>query len=408
MESIMKIIIVGAGPVGCYTAQLLKKMGYQPIVLEEHLTLGKPVECAGIISSKLLDLMRPFVSEEAVINKINGFNINSAWVESFSINIPGIAVMVNREKFDANLGEGLQIHLGQRVSSIKRESSFYLVETVKGSKFEADILIGADGVNSMVRKYLLDKYAQQKDHRNQNIKLDYYFGLQYQIRLTNSEQAMTNTNTMTNISAMANTNANTNDIIQVYFNGTIPFFIWIAPENHQKLRVGVIAEEGKKVLTDFLKEKGIEGKIEEVVTGKIPVGFIPTYGNQIALVGDAACQTKPLTGGGLFYGLQSARLLADCIAEGHLEKYDNNWKKMFGQEIKFGIKARKIYESLDEQKRGELFQLFKKNAHFIEQMVDYDHHSLLFREAFRRPQLLMDASKLFRFYLEDLVKEFFA
>jgi len=386
----MKIIIVGAGPVGCYTAQLLKKMGYQSIVLEEHLTVGKPVECAGIISSKLFDMMHPFLSEETVINKINGFSINSSWVESFSINIPGIAVMINREKFDANLGEGLEIYLGQRVSSIKRENGFYLLETAKGRKFEADILIGADGVNSLVRKYLLEKYAQQKGY--QNIKLDYYFGLQYQIRLTNSEQAMTNAN----------------DMIQVFFNGTIPFFIWIAPENHQKLRIGVIAEEGKKVLSDFIREKGIEGKIEEVVSGKIPIGFIPTYGKQIALVGDAACQIKPLTGGGLFYGLQSARLLADCIAEGHLEQYDNNWKKMFGQEIKFGIKARKIYESLDEQKRGELFQLFKKNAHFIEQMVDYDHHSLLFREAFRRPQLLMDAGKLFRFYLEDLVKEFFA
>jgi flavin-dependent dehydrogenase len=395
----MKIVIVGAGPVGCYTAQLLKKMGYQPVVLEEHLTVGKPVECAGIISSKLLDLMQPFLSEETVINKINGFSINSSWVESFSINIPGIAVMVNREKFDFDLGEGLEIHLGQRVSSIKRESGFYLVETVKGSKFEADILIGADGVNSMVRKYLVDKYAQKNGPQNiKNIKLDYYFGLQYQINLTNSEQVTAN--------IYGNTNAN--DVIQVYFNGTVPFFIWIAPENHQKLRVGVIAEEGKKVLTNFIKEKGIDGKIEEVVTGKISVGFIPTYCNQIALVGDAACQVKPLTGGGLFYGLQSARLLADCIAEGHLEQYDNKWKKMFGPEIKFGIKGRKIYESLDEQKRGELFQLFRKNAHFIEQMVDYDHHSLLFREALRRPQLLMDAGKLFRFYLEDLVKEFFA
>jgi flavin-dependent dehydrogenase len=221
-------------------------MGYQPVVLEEHLTVGKPVECAGIISSKLLDLMQPFLSKEAVINKINRFTINSSWVESFSINIPGIAVMVNREKFDANLGEGLQIHLGQRVSSIKRESSFYLVETVKGSKFEADILIGADGVNSMVRKYLLYKYTQQKGH--QNFKLDHYFGLQYQINLANSEQVTAN--------AYGNTDAN--DVIQVYFNGTIPFFIWIAPENHQKLRVGIIADEGKKLLTDFIREKGIE------------------------------------------------------------------------------------------------------------------------------------------------------
>jgi len=32
----MKIIIVGAGPVGCYTAQLLKQKGYETVLLEEH------------------------------------------------------------------------------------------------------------------------------------------------------------------------------------------------------------------------------------------------------------------------------------------------------------------------------------------------------------------------------------
>jgi flavin-dependent dehydrogenase len=38
------------------------------------------------------------------------------------------------------------------------------------------------------------------------------------------------------------------------------------------------------------------------------------------LVGDAACQINPLTGGGLSYSLQSAVILADCIKEGKLEQ----------------------------------------------------------------------------------------
>lgn len=382
----MRILIVGAGPTGCYTAQLLKKMGYQPMLLEEHATLGKPVHCAGIISSEILTLVEHFISTDAINNKVDIFSINTPWEDPFSISKEGIAVVLNREKFDSSLGEGLDVHLGERVSSIKNNSNIYIINTEQGGKYEADILIGADGVNSIVRKYFLHNYV--KKNVKSNIKLDYYFGLQYLIELDDSSQMISHNE------------------IRVFFNSKIPFFVWIVPEKGHSLRIGVLADNGKKVLTDFMREQRIEGEIKEIYTGKIPIGYIPTSANSIALVGDAACQIKPLTGGGLSYGLQSAVILADCIKEGKLEQYDSRWKKKFGQEIRFGIKARKIYENLDESQRWEIFKLFKKNSDFIEKVVDYDQHSKLFREAFRQPRILLDAGKVFLFYLEDLVSEF--
>ena len=382
----MKILIVGAGPAGCYTAQLLKRMGYRSVLLEEHISVGKPVHCAGIISSDMLTLVQPFISDDALISRINGFSINTPWEEEFSINREGVAVILNREKFDSYLGEGLEMHLGERVSTIKQNNGTYLVETEQGKEYEADIVIGADGVNSLVRRYLLQNYS--KKDNNSNIILKYYFGMQYQIRLHDY------------IPIRAK------DVIQVFFNETVQFFIWMISENSNILRIGILSDQGKDMLHDFIREKEIKGEIIDTVSGKIPLGFIPTCDNQIALVGDAACQIKPLTGGGLSYGLQSAHILADCIREGKLEQYDSRWKKQFGQEIKFGIKARKIYENLDDDQRRELFTLFRKNSDFIEKMVDYDHHSRLFREAFRKPQILLDTGKLFRFYLEDLVSEF--
>ncbi len=382
----MRILIVGAGPVGCYTAQLLKERGYHSILLEEHTMLGKPVHCAGIVSREVLTLIEPFIFTDAIKSRIDNFSINTPWEAPFSISKEGIALVLNREKFDSSLGEGLDVHLGERVSSIRNNSGIYMVNTEQGGKYEADILIGADGANSIVRKYFLNNYIG-KDNKD-NIKLDYYFGLQYQIELDDSSQLI-----------------NHNEI-RVFFNSRIPFFIWIVPEKGHSLRIGVLADNGKKVLTDFMREQGIEGRIEEIFTGKISIGFIPTSDDNIALVGDAACQIKPLTGGGLSYGLQSAVILADCIKEGKLEQYDSRWKKKFGKEIRFGIKARKIYENLDESQRWEIFKLFKKNSDFIEKIVDYDQHSKLFREASRQPRILLDAGKVFLLYLEDLVGEF--
>ena len=69
MKRIPKIIIVGAGPVGCYTAQLLKREGLGPVLVEEHKEIGKPVHCAGVIGRKVFDEARIPLSKDSIIKK---------------------------------------------------------------------------------------------------------------------------------------------------------------------------------------------------------------------------------------------------------------------------------------------------------------------------------------------------
>ncbi len=178
----MKIIIVGAGPVGCYTAQLLKQKGYETVLLEEHSSVGKPVQCAGIVSSKLITSIKPFISQQAIVNKINRFVINTPWTEEFSVDIPGIACIVNREQFDLDLGRGLDIRLKRRVAKIEKEDSGYCVTTHIGEKLRSDILIGADGPDSIVRDFILNDSVSQTKNIN-SVKIKCYFGMQYQIKL---------------------------------------------------------------------------------------------------------------------------------------------------------------------------------------------------------------------------------
>ncbi len=51
----MEIVIVGAGPIGCYTAQLLRKSGINSFrIIEKHDEVGRPVRCAGIVGTPVL------------------------------------------------------------------------------------------------------------------------------------------------------------------------------------------------------------------------------------------------------------------------------------------------------------------------------------------------------------------
>ncbi len=382
----MEILIVGAGPVGCYTAKLLKESGYnKTVILEEHTTVGRPVQCAGIVSKNLIHLLQSFISDESILNQINGFNIIYPGVKNFFIKIPKVAVIVDREKFDQSIARDLNVEYNQRVSSIIKKSNRYHVKTTNGNNYKADILIGADGPDSLVRRFLLNNYRNNKDD-NRDIKTKYYYGMQYQIQLRENYQLFSN------------------DIVQVFFEGDTPFFIWMIPKNGTSLPLGIISNNGKKKLDRFIINKKIQGDIMDVITGKIPIGLIPTYYENIALVGDAACQIKPLTGGGLSYGIQSAQMLVNCIKEQQLDKYDKVWKRRFGREIKFGLRARKIYENLDRTQRKKVFNLFRDNTHLIEEVVNFDHHSDIFREALKRPKLLVEAGKILRFYLEDMLK----
>ena len=44
------VVIVGAGPVGGHTANLLATRGHRVLLLEEHNEIGRPFQCAGLVT----------------------------------------------------------------------------------------------------------------------------------------------------------------------------------------------------------------------------------------------------------------------------------------------------------------------------------------------------------------------
>ena len=128
----------------------------------------------------------------------------------------------------------------------------------------------------------------------------------------------------------------------------------------------------------------------------VSLGFTQGFYKNIALVGDAACQIKPLTGGGIYYGLKSAESLAKCIRDDKLDEYDKRLKKKYGKEIRFGLKARQTYERLNNDKLKDIFLIFKKNARFIEKIANFENHSIVFKEALKNPKIFIEVGKILR------------
>ena len=414
----MEIVIVGAGPIGCYTAQLLKKCGINSFrIIEEHDEVGKPVRCAGIVGKPVFEDSLIPLSRGSILNQINGALFFYKG-DSFKIERREVAFVVDREKFDKELSRGLEVEYGRRLLGIEEEQderSRYRLKTNRGD-ISADIIIGADGPRSEVRKFIDSKGIKVKREssgvkkNDDNISEDnkdsegsdgsdgsdgtgpgtgrgtnFYKGVQYRIKLDYSE------------SLGLKDEFFSGELSRVYMREGVPFFVWIIPEGDGIIRLGVIVKNGRRELERVIEEEGIKGEIIDRLAGIIPIGLCQSVYGKVAVVGDAARQIKPLTGGGIYYGMKAAEILVECVREGELAEYDKRWKSRFGREIKFGLWARKVYERLnkDEHELKNIFSLFKENAKFIERAANFENHSLVFKEALKNPKIFMEAGKIF-------------
>jgi len=368
----MKIVIVGAGPVGCYTAQLLKNNGIKAKIIEEDEEIGKPIKCAGLVGHQVFENLLLPPDKNSIINQINGASFFYHG-DSFQINRERVAYVIDREKFDKNFADEIEVECGKRLVKIEAKGSGYLLKTTNET-IDADLVIGADGANSTIRKFINYDEDENVARGKRGDCIKNYLGLQYRIKLRESLPSA--------------------EFTQVYLQEGMPFFIWVIPESNYIIRVGTISKNAPKDLKEFLRHFKCKGEIIGKLTGIIPVGTSRNYFRNIALVGDAAAQVKPLTGGGIYYGLKSAELLVQSISEGKLCEYEKRLKRKFGREINFGLKARKLYEEINEKKLKNIFNLFKQNAEFIEKAAHFENHSLLFLEILKNPKIFKEVGKI--------------
>jgi len=376
MKKPSKVIIVGAGPVGCYLAQLLKHYGFNPLLLEEHAEVGKPVQCAGIVGRGLFEELRLPLSKKSILNTIDGAKIHFNGT-SFELRRSGVAYIIDREVFDKELSQKLEIEFNTELQDIQVIRDGYLLKTTNGEYF-AEVVIGADGPNSKVRKAL----GFASDMR-------LYRGYQYRVKMSSPVQ---------------------NQVVVSYLK---PFslFNWLIPEGNGVVRIGTISNNPYQELNNFMAKNEWQGEIVEKNAGAIPIGSCELVLGNAALVGDAACQVKPITSGGIYYGMKSAELLADALKEGNLGLYVQKWKEEFEQEIKVCLLIRYVLENMTTDVLQKIFDYVKDNASLIERIGDFENHSSIMWGLISNPRtyptigaLLMGMIKNPKFLLRALLR----
>lgn len=118
------------------------------------------------------------------------------------------------------------------------------------------------------------------------------------------------------------------DTVRFFFKKSVGYF-WIFPRDTTKkeinVGVGVMSTargNPKELLISFKREVGIEGDVNYVTGGLIPVGLQrPLRYGTVMFVGDAGVGTFPLTGEGIARAILSGTIAAQCIAARKPHRY---------------------------------------------------------------------------------------
>jgi len=137
------------------------------------------------------------------------------------------------------------------------------------------------------------------------------------------------------------------DFVDVHLS--VPrFFAWRIPRGEAGVEYGLAVPPGGDVrerFEAFCESYGVE--TDRRCSGLIPIGPPDTVTSDRAfLIGDAAAQTKPFTGGGIRYGMTAADHAArniDPDDPGTLADYESAWREDLAREIRLGHLVRRAY-----------------------------------------------------------------
>ena len=98
-QSEWDVIIVGAGPTGGRAATHLATLGHSVLMLEEHTEIGRPFQCAGLVTPKALKEVGLY---DSVLEEVDGARIHGPSGTLVPVGTDGKlrTYVVCRKKFD--------------------------------------------------------------------------------------------------------------------------------------------------------------------------------------------------------------------------------------------------------------------------------------------------------------------
>ena len=150
------VIVAGAGPAGSAAAGECAKLGLSVLCIEEHGTIGYPVQCAGLLSTAAFAECR-VLSERSVLNRVTGARVITGAGSELLIDAKTTkALVVDRGTLDREMAEGAanagaEFRLKTAVYDVRGNT--VLTRGVNGhEEIGFDILIAADGPRGTIAR----------------------------------------------------------------------------------------------------------------------------------------------------------------------------------------------------------------------------------------------------------------
>ena len=344
------ILVIGGGPAGSRVACNLAELGYHVMVFEKNKQAGEGICCTGIIGRECMDVFK--ISSGCILRAAKSARLFAPSGESLEISKDDVqAYIVDRIVFDRSLAERAQA-----------AGAEYLPNS-----YVNDVVVTPDCVEVTV-----ETKGNRSHFRGKAAIIANGFAspLPRKLGMGQIKKSI--------IGAQAEVTTCGIDEVEVYFSHSVApgFFAWLVPISKRSARVGLFASKKPALHMEYLlRHLASQGKIirdnASITYGGIPLKPLPrTYSERVLVVGDAAGQVKPTTGGGIYYGLLSADIASYTLHQAfsandfsgrQLNKYEKRWKNDLGRELKIGYLARSLYNKLSDKRINSIFEIVREN-----------------------------------------------
>jgi len=353
MKAMYDVLVIGAGPAGSIAAKTAAEKGLTVLLIEKRQEIGDPVRCAEGVSKEYLK-KHVEIDKKWICADLKGARIyapDGTKIEMAEEIAGGeVGYVLERKIFDRALAEkaskaGAEVRVKTRAIGLIIEEDFVkgarLMQLGKEYDVHARIVIGADGIESKVGRWAgIDTSLKP---------IDIETCVQYLVAGVDINQ----------------------EYCEFYIGNELApgGYIWIFPKGEGKANVG-IGILGSKMgkfkprpvdyLNSFLEKKFPHAKVVEMVFGGVPVsGSIEkTSTNGLILIGDAARQSDPITGGGILNAMDVGKIAGEAafaaISAGDLsnkkleEVYEKRWRSTTGHAIDLSLIVKNCFINLND------------------------------------------------------------
>ena len=327
------IVVVGAGPAGSMTAKWAAKGGARVLMVEKRQEIGSPVRCGEGISRSWLDSVGIKLDAKSVAREVKGAKIVAPNGSSFYLSekMAGneVGIVLERVFFDKLLARdavkaGADLMLKTSAVKLLKTGDKVTGVTIKSWGETKDIkcgcVVGADGYESQVGRWAgINTNLAPRDITSC-----------FQYRLTNINHEA--------------------DYCEFVLGSKAPGgYIWIFPKSEDTANVGIGMQltklkdpaDVKKYLDKYIQNdpRLKKGRPLELVSGAVSIcaPIDKAIGSGILLVGDAARQIDPITGGGISNSCKAAKVAGEVLAratrekdfsERSLQRYEKGWRDL--------------------------------------------------------------------------------